>query len=166
MHQQLPHIPLFQTRHPDPRKTILAQQLKQVFRVPPVRLLLAHHPGPDLGRISQPQLEPQLRQQSFEPRIVPASFHSHPHLLPRQRAVKLLRLRPVSQPPFLLLSSLIVKDRDLLKTRMKITAYNQHDVGSSLEPWSCSSQPNLLAATGQRRYAIKGNSKREALAAQ
>src|SRR5208283_5416637 len=23
------------------------------------------------------------------------------------------------------------------------------------EPWSCSSQPNLLAATGQRRYAIK-----------
>src|SRR5258708_17843648 len=33
---------------------------------------------------------------------------------------------------------------------MKITAYNQHDVGSSHEPWSCSSQPNLLA-TGQRR---------------
>jgi hypothetical protein len=38
---------------------------------------------------------------------------------------------------------------------MKITAYNQHDVGSSHEPWSCSSHTNLLAATGQRRYAIK-----------
>jgi hypothetical protein len=48
----------------------------------------------------------------------------------------------------------IVKDRDLLKPRMKITAYNQHDVGSSHEPWSCSSHTNLLA-TGQRRYAIK-----------
>jgi hypothetical protein len=23
------------------------------------------------------------------------------------------------------------------------------------EPWSCLSQPNLLAATSQRRYAIK-----------
>ncbi|HET9407113.1 MAG TPA: hypothetical protein VFO39_07730, partial [Candidatus Sulfotelmatobacter sp.] len=46
-------------------------------------------------------------------------------------------------------------DRNLLKPRMKITAYNQHDVGSSHEPWSCSSQPNLLAVTGQRRYAIK-----------
>src|SRR6185312_3978761 len=28
---------------------------------------------------------------------------------------------------------------------MKITAYNQHDVGSSHEPWSCSSHTNLLA---------------------
>jgi hypothetical protein len=37
---------------------------------------------------------------------------------------------------------------------MKITAYNQHDVGSSHEPWSCSSQTTLLAM-GQRRYAIK-----------
>ncbi|MGB6476950.1 MAG: hypothetical protein WBF04_23095, partial [Candidatus Sulfotelmatobacter sp.] len=39
-------------------------------------------------------------------------------------------------------------------TRMKITAYNQHDVGSSHEPWSSSSHTNLLA-TSQRRYAIK-----------
>jgi hypothetical protein len=38
---------------------------------------------------------------------------------------------------------------------MKITAYNQHDVGSSHEPWSCSSHTNLLAAMGQRRYVIK-----------
>ncbi|HEY6765054.1 MAG TPA: hypothetical protein VI386_09795, partial [Candidatus Sulfotelmatobacter sp.] len=29
----------------------------------------------------------------------------------------------------------IVKDRGLLKPRMKITAYNQHDVGSFVEPW-------------------------------
>src|ERR1700736_2607332 len=31
----------------------------------------------------------------------------------------------------------------------------QHDVGSSHEPWSCSSHTNLLAASSQRRYAIK-----------
>src|SRR6202035_1823481 len=62
---------------------------------------------------------------------------------------------PVLQPFFLYFSRSVVKDRDLLKPRMKITAYNQHDVGSSHEPWSCLSQPNLLAVTGQRRYAIK-----------
>src|SRR5271166_3626857 len=128
-----------------------------MFRVPPVRLLFAHHRGPDRGRIPQPQLVPQLRQQPLEPGIVSAGFHPHPHRLPRQRAVKLFRFLAVPQPPSLFLPSLIVKDRDLLKTRMKITAYNQHDVGSSLEPWSCSSQPNLLAAMGQRRYAINRN---------
>ena len=58
------------------------------------------------------------------------------------------------QPLFFYLSPSIVKDRDLLKPRMKITAYNQHDVGSSHEPWSCSSHTTLLA-TSQRRYAIK-----------
>src|SRR5713101_6228239 len=45
MHQQLPHIPLLQTRHPDFRKPILTQQIEQMFRVPPVRLLPAHHPA-------------------------------------------------------------------------------------------------------------------------
>jgi hypothetical protein len=48
----------------------------------------------------------------------------------RQRAVKLLRLFAVLQSFFLNSSRSVVKDRDLLKTRMKITAYNQHDVGS------------------------------------
>ena len=62
---------------------------------------------------------------------MPASLHPHPHRLARQRPVKLLRFRAVLQPLFLYLSRSIVKDRDLLKPRMKITAYNQHDVGSS-----------------------------------
>ncbi len=51
MHQQLPHMPHLQARHPDPRKPILHQQLQQVLRVPPVRLLLAHHRSPHLRRI-------------------------------------------------------------------------------------------------------------------
>ncbi len=95
MHQQLPHVPHLQTRHPDPRKPVLPQQLQQMLRVPPVGLLLAHYRGPDLGGIAEPQLEAQLRQQPLEPRIVPASLHPHPHFLARQRPVKLLRFGAV-----------------------------------------------------------------------
>src|SRR6202140_2177875 len=158
MHQQLPHIPHLQARHPDPRKPVFDEQMHQMLRVPPIRLLLAHHRGPHLRRISKPQLEPQLLKQPLEPRIVPARLHPHPHFLPRQRPIKLLRFRPVLQPFFLYFSRSVVKDRDLLKPRMKITAYNQHDVGPSHEPWPCLSQPNLLAVTGQRLYAIKQSS--------
>ncbi len=57
---------------------------------------------------------------------MPASLHPHQYVLARQRLVKLLRLRAVLQPLLLHLSRSIVKDRDLLKPRMKITAYNQH----------------------------------------
>ncbi|HKW17756.1 MAG TPA: hypothetical protein VJO35_09635, partial [Terriglobales bacterium] len=34
---------------------------------------------------------------------------------------------------------------DLLKPRMKITTYNQHDVGSFAEPWSISQLPTYSA---------------------
>ena len=54
-------------------------------------------------------------------------------LLPGQRTIKLLGLGAVAQPSFFISSRLIVKDCDLLKSRMKITAYNQHDVGSFSE---------------------------------
>src|SRR4029077_1468175 len=104
-----------------------------MFRTPPVRLLLPYYAGPDFGRIPQPQLEPQLAQQALEPGIVPAGLHPHAHLLPGQRTIKLLGLGAVGQPSFFISSRLIVKDRDLLKSRMKITAYNQHDVGSFSE---------------------------------
>src|SRR5205807_3092924 len=60
-------------------------------------------------------------------------LHPHAHLLPGQRTIKLLGLGAVAQPSFFISSRLIVKDRDLLKSRMKITAYNQHDVGSFSE---------------------------------
>jgi hypothetical protein len=43
-----------------------------------------------------------------------------------QQTIRLFRFPAVLQPLFLNLSRSIVKDRDLLKTRMKITAYNQH----------------------------------------
>ena len=45
-----------------------------------------------LGRISDPQLQLQLGQQSFEPACMPAGFRSHTHLLARQSTVEVLRL--------------------------------------------------------------------------
>jgi len=92
VHQQLPHVALFQARHPDAREAMLQQQLQQVRCVPPVGLLLAHFLGPDSASIAQPQLETQFGQQPFEPGIMPASFHAHAHRLARQTTVKLLRL--------------------------------------------------------------------------
>ncbi len=94
MHQQLPHVPLFQTRHPDSRKLLrvgVEQQMEQMLRVPPVGLLPAHHLGSDPGRIAQPQLVPELGQQPLKPRIVPASLHPHPRRAANDRTAPLLR---------------------------------------------------------------------------
>jgi hypothetical protein len=52
-------------------------------------------------------------------------------------------------------SGLVVKDRDRLKTRMKITAYNQHAVGSFSPALVCFVTTNLLAAMSPRGYAVK-----------
>jgi len=153
VHQQLPHVPLLQTRHPEAREALIQQQPQHMRRIPQVGLLLAHHAAADLRRISQPQLVPQLLQQALEPRIVSARFHPHPHR-PRQRTVEPLRFFPVPQAFFLILPGLIVQDRDLLKPRMKITAYNQPDVGS-FSSLGLFVTTNLLVATSQRRYAIK-----------
>src|SRR5579863_10267434 len=154
MHQQLPHIPFLQTRHPYPRKPILHQQLQQLRRVPPVRLLLAHFRRPDPRRVPDPQLHAQPLQQPLEPGIMPASLHPHSHRLPAQRTIKLLRLLAVQQAPFRNFSRLVVKDRDLLKPRMKITAYNQHDVGSFSSLGRLRSF-QLTPRSSQRRYPIK-----------
>ena len=62
MHQQLPHIPLLQARHPDPRKPFLPQQIQHLLGVPPVRLLFPHHRSPDRPGIAQPQFVPALGQ--------------------------------------------------------------------------------------------------------
>src|SRR5438034_4358203 len=117
-----------------------------MLRVPPVGFLLADHASPDFRRVSQPQLKSQLRQQPLEPGIMPASLHPYPHALSPQSTIKLLRLFAVTQPFFLILPSLVIKDRDLLKTRMKITAYNQHDIGSFSVSLGRFAATNLLAA--------------------
>jgi hypothetical protein len=54
MNQQLPLISLSARRHPDAREASFHQQLQQMSRIPPVRLLLSHHGGSDLCRVSDP----------------------------------------------------------------------------------------------------------------
>ena len=67
MPQQLPQTAILDIRHPDSRKAVLEHQSQQQLRVLPIGPLLAHSFGPNLGRISDPQLEPQLMQQTLEP---------------------------------------------------------------------------------------------------
>jgi hypothetical protein len=52
--QQLPQIAILPTRHPDSRKTVVQQQLQNQLSIVPVRLLLAHPFGSNLGGISDP----------------------------------------------------------------------------------------------------------------
>src|SRR5207302_9760217 len=65
---------------------------------------------------------------------------------PPQTTLKLPPLGAVTQPFLLIPPTLLVKDRDLLKPRMKITAYNQHDVGSFSVSLGRFAATNLLAA--------------------
>jgi hypothetical protein len=104
-----------------------------MLRILPIRLLFPPALAPYLGRIAHPQLELQLRQQSFEPACVPASFHAHTHLLTgsRQATIELLCPLAVCQPLLFQLSGFCIDKSNLLKARMIITPYNDH-VGSFL----------------------------------
>src|SRR5260370_20439415 len=96
-----------------------------------VGLLLARLRRTYFGCIPDPQLLSQLCQQPLKPARRPAGFHPHPHRLSRQAAVKLLRLPAVLQSPLTPFPSFRIHKSNLLKPRMKITAYNPH-VGSFL----------------------------------
>jgi hypothetical protein len=60
--QQLPEIAILPTGNPDLRKTILQHQSQNQLRILSIRLLLPYSFGSNLGRVSDPQLELQLRQ--------------------------------------------------------------------------------------------------------
>src|SRR3984885_730255 len=62
MPQQLSQIPILPTRYPDLGKTILHQQLQNMLRILPIRLLLAFALPSDLSGVSDPQLTLQLGQ--------------------------------------------------------------------------------------------------------
>jgi hypothetical protein len=80
--QQLPQIPVLPARHPDLRKIILQHEFQNQLRVLPIRLLLADPSSSDFCRISDPEFNLQLGQQSFEPARVPTGFHPYTNLLP------------------------------------------------------------------------------------
>src|SRR3974390_273189 len=88
--QQLPHVPFFLRRHPDPWKPALPQQLQDQLGIFPVGLLLAHRRRPYARPIAHPQLVPAFAQQSTKPLARWPRFHphSHPLALPLQLAVK------------------------------------------------------------------------------
>jgi hypothetical protein len=126
--QQLPQIPVLPTRHPDRREVVLQQQTQNVLRILSIRLLFASALTPYLSCITHPQLQLQLRQQSFEPACVATGFHPHTHLPPlcSQIAIKLLGLLAVHEPLLLHLSGFCIDKSNLLKARVIVTTYNQH----------------------------------------
>src|SRR5450432_3037327 len=128
MPQQLPQIPILPARDPDLRKIILQHQPQYQLRILAIRLLLAHPLRMDRRSISGPQLELQLREQSFEPTRVSARLHPHAnlHSLGTEITVVLLRFFAVLQSPLLQFPSLGIYKSDLLEARVIITTYNHH----------------------------------------
>jgi hypothetical protein len=95
------------------------------LRVLAIRLLLPHSLRADLGRIPNPQLKLQLRQQSFKPENMPARFHPDTHFqfLRSQISIELFRVLSMLQPPFLQLTRVRIDKRNLLEERMVIRSY-------------------------------------------
>jgi len=63
----LSQIAILGIRHPDPWETVLEHQAQHQLRILPIGFLFAHSLGPNFGGISDPQLEPELVQQTLEP---------------------------------------------------------------------------------------------------
>src|SRR3984957_12358201 len=126
--QQLTHIAILRTRHPDPRKAIFHHQLQQQLRIFAIGFLLLDAPGLDLRGVPDPHFEIQLRQQSLEPAGIAGRFHPHLHLDSSQLQIpiKLLHL-PITmvQPSFAIFTSRFRQKCNLLKARVIIYAY-QH----------------------------------------
>src|SRR4029077_4127618 len=154
MPQQLSQVAVLRIRHPDPRETVFDHQPQQQLRILPIGLLLAHPFGADLGGVPNPQFELQLAQQALEPTRVPAGFHAHPHTLPFEPGVELLGFFAVRQTPFPQLTGLAVNKRNLLETRMIVTAYNQHVRLLSSEPFGGLRFQSLLGPGSRHCYGI------------
>src|SRR5215469_12336854 len=127
MPYQLSHITVLCTRHPKAWEVILEHQLQHVLSVATVILLLAHLLGSNACRISDPQLEVQLRKQPLEPTRLSGGFdpHAYAGLLLLQFAIELFRFRTMRQPPLSTLSCSSVGPCDLLHARVIIAGYNQ-----------------------------------------
>ena len=138
--QQLPRVPLFLRRHPDPRKPLLQHHLQDQLGIFPVGLFLPHRRRPDARCIAYPQLVPAFGQQTPEPLARRSRLDAYPYRLALrlQPAVKLYRLLRMFQPLFPDTCPSIVKDRENLKPSMEVTTYNQHR-------WLLSEPPVLFA---------------------
>ena len=115
------------------RKPSLHHQLQNMRRIPLVRLLLAHIAGPDLRRISDPDLVSQILHQLDEPLAVARRLHANQHRR-RQLLDKTSWRRPKHAPTSAPRNSpsLRIEPRNLLPAGMEITSYNHHLEGSFL----------------------------------
>jgi hypothetical protein len=108
--------------------------------------MLAYSLGANLSRISDPQLEPQLIQQTLKPACVSTGFHPDTHPSCLERSVKLLGFLPVSQSPFAALPRFRVHKCNLLEARMTVTTYDQHVRLLSSEPFGWFAPPKSTRA--------------------
>src|SRR4029077_10687489 len=109
------------------------------------------------GCVSNPQLNLQLGQQSFEPTRLPAGLHTHTHLLPAScnSAIELLCLFAMRQPFFLQLSGVSIHRSNLLKLGVEIYSYNDHrSAPFSRACWLVSAPPTLPGAGSRHCHGI------------
>jgi hypothetical protein len=90
--------------------------------VAPLRFLFASSLALGPGRVPDPQLALQLRQQSFELAFVSTGLHTHTHLLScsPQSTMELLRLRRMYRSFFQEFSPRGIQERYLLKFGVEI----------------------------------------------
>jgi hypothetical protein len=142
--EKLTQIPVLWTRDLHAGKAIFHQQSQKELGILAIVLLLADSHGPNLRRVSNPQLVLELLQEPFEPACVPSGFNADPHDPVVQPSVKSLRLSvAVYKSAFVVFSSLAVDPGDLLKAWVIVASYNDHVRLLPPEPWS-SAIPSLL----------------------
>src|SRR5947199_760948 len=126
MPDQLPNITFRRGGHPNPRKTILHQQVEDVQSIPVVCLLFAHHRRADLRRIANPKFMPIVTEHLFEPLRGEGGFYADAGGS-RQCSIKPLGLaRAMLQAALYKFARRTIHHCDFLKPCMKITSYNQH----------------------------------------
>ena len=150
---QLPQVALLPVWHPQARKSAFHHQLANVLCVPLVGLLLAHVTGPDLRRISDPDLVPQILHQFDEPLTVACRLHANQH----RRCQCLIELLGVAAGMHQLLfpsfSRLRIQPIYLLPAGMEITPYNHH-AKTPFFPASLVLKSRLPGESSLRSYPI------------
>src|SRR5216683_3772438 len=150
----LPQIALLPVGRPKSRKPPFHHQFQNVCRVPFVGLLLAHVTGPDLRRISDPDLVPHILDQFDEPLTVTRGLHADQHRC-GQLLIKLFGVAAgMHQLLLARFPSLGVQPTHLLPAGMKITSYNHHAKAPSF-PRSLSPQTKTTPVRSSlRSYPI------------
>jgi hypothetical protein len=150
MPHQLPQIALLRRGHGKQRETFLQQQVEQQFGIAAIGLLLAWGGRPDLAGMAHPQLDAAFCQQPLEPARAARGFQTHAHPLAVPAAVKGFGFAAVLQSAVTAFAGGDVTKCDLLKARMKITAYNQHRVDSFLSSFWSFHEVQALAASAEK----------------